>query len=185
MRVKLKLFTPLEILLNKVANFIFLTGFIFCLLLIVSAIPFAYAENISLEDVFASPEEFSEQEIQIEGEVIGEALNDAGGIWLNVSTGSQQIGVFSADKGMAEEITYWGSYSATGDQVRVKGIFYKECPDHQISDMHLGSLEVIRRGYRNEYKIFPRKQKLAKILSIICLTIAFIYFIKLKYGKRD
>lgn len=155
------------------------------MLLIVLVTPLAYAENISLEDIFASPEEFSGREFQIEGEVIGEALNDARGIWLNVSAGSQQIGVFSADKEMVEEIAYWGSYSATGDQVRIKGIFYKECPDHQISDMHLGSLEVIRSGYRNEYKISPQKRKLAKILSMICLTIAFIYLIKLRYGKRD
>ncbi len=159
--------------------------FIFCLLLMASAASFAYAENASLGDILASPEEFSGQEVQIEGEVIGEALNDAGGIWLNISTGPQQIGVFSADKEKVEEITYWGSYSATGDQVRIKGIFYKECLAHQISDVHLGSLEIIREGYRNEYPISPQKQQLAKMLSIICLTIAFIYLIKLKYGKRD
>ena len=148
------------------------------------AASFAYAENTSLEDLFASPEEFSRQEVQIEGEVIGEALNDPQGIWLNVSTGTQQIGVFSASKEKVEEITYWGSYSATGDRVRVKGIFYKECPDHQISDLHLGSLEIVQEGYKNEYKISRQKQQLAKILSIICLIIAFIYLIKLKYGKR-
>lgn len=160
--------------------------FIFCLLLIItSATFFAYAENISLEDIFAFPEEFSEKEVQIEGEVIGEPLNDPGGIWLNISTGSQQIGVFVFDKEKIEEITYWGSYEETGDHVRIKGIFYKECPDHQISDIHLGSLEIIREGYRNEYPISPQKQQLAKILSIICLAIAFIYLIKLKYGKRD
>lgn len=158
---------------------------IFCLLLTALAAPFAYAGNVSLGDILASPGEFSGREVQIEGEVIGEALNDAEGIWLNVSTGSQQIGIFSADKEKVEKITYWGSYSATGDWVRVKGIFHKECPDHQISDVHLGSLEIIREGYRNEYSISPQKQQLAKILSIICLIIAVIYLIKLKYGKRD
>jgi len=159
--------------------------FIFCLLLMASTTSFAWAENDSLEDIFTSPEEFSEQEVQIEGEVIGEALRDTQGVWINISSGPSQIGVFSSDKSITERITRWGSYEETGDQVSVKGIFYKECPDHQISDLHLERLEIIQEGYRNEYTISSQKQQLAKILSMICLAIAFIYLIKLKYGKRD
>ncbi len=146
---------------------------------------FAWAENASLEDIFTSPQEFSGQQVQIEGEVIGEALRDARGVWINISSGSSQIGVFSSDKSIAERITHWGSYKETGDQVSVKGIFYKECPDHQISDLHLERLEIIQEGYRNEYIISSQKKQLAKILSMICLAIAFIYLIKIKYGKRD
>ena len=159
--------------------------FIFCLLFLILATPFVYAKASVLEAILAFPNRFDQREVQIEGEAIGGPLNDAQGVWLNISTGSQQIGVFSSDKSVIERITHWGSYQETGDQVRVKGIFYKECPDHQISDVHLGSLEIIREGYRNEYPISPQKRQLAKILSIICLTIAFIYLIKLKYGKRD
>jgi len=159
--------------------------FIFCLLFLILATPFAYAKASVLEAILAFPDRFDQREVQIEGEAIGESLNDAQGVWLNISTGSQQIGVFSSDKSVIERITHWGSYQETGDRVRVKGIFYKECPDHQISDVHLGSLEILREGYRNEYPISPQKRRIAKILSIICLTIAFIYLIKLKYGKRD
>jgi len=159
--------------------------FIFCLVFIALVTSFAYAKASALEAILAFPDIFDQREVQIEGEAIGEPLNDAQGIWFNISTESQQIGVFSSDKSIIERITYWGSYQETGDQVRVKGIFYKECPDHQISDVHLESLEIIREGYINEYSISSQKQQLAKILSIICLIIAFIYLIKLKYGKRD
>ncbi|NQT28485.1 MAG: hypothetical protein HQ570_02690 [Candidatus Omnitrophica bacterium] len=159
--------------------------FIFCLLLAVSATSIAWAENDSLEDIFTSPKEFSEQQVQIEGEVIGEALRDAQGVWINISSGSSQIGVFSSDKSIIERIAHWGSYEETGDQLRITGIFYKECPDHQISDLHLASLEILREGYRNEYPISPQKQQLAKIFSMICLAIALVYLIRLKYGKRD
>ena len=159
--------------------------FIFCLLFMTLATSLAYAKASALEALLAFPDRFDQRRVQIEGEVIGEPLNDAQGVWLNISTGPQQVGVFSSDKNLIERIAYWGSYQETGDWVRVKGVFYKECPDHQISDVHLESLEIIREGYVNEYSISPQKQQLAKILSIICLIIAFIYLIKLKYGKRD
>lgn len=159
--------------------------FIFCLSFTALLASFAYAENASLKDILASPSNFTGKEVQIEGEVIGEPLNDEAGAWVNVSTGEEQIGVFFEDKDRIEEISYWGDYSTTGDQIRVIGVFYKDCLDHQISDLHLKSLKIIHKGYKNEYAISPWKEQLAKILSMICLAMALIYFIKLRYGKRN
>jgi len=161
-----------------------LKSFIFCLLFTTLLIPLVYAQSASLGDILAHPDNFIGKEVQIEGEVIGEPLNDPAGVWINISTKEQQIGVFVDNERKIEEITYWGSYSTTGDQVRVKGIFYKECLDHQISDIHLKSLELLGKGYKNEYTVSPGKVKLAKILSLICLVMALIYLIRLKYGKR-
>ncbi|MCK4912238.1 MAG: hypothetical protein KAS05_00785 [Candidatus Omnitrophica bacterium] len=159
--------------------------FIFCLLFTALFTSFVYAENASLGDILASPNNFTGKEVQIEGEVIGEPLNDEAGVWVNVSTGQEQIGVFFEDKERIEEIIYWGDYSTTGDQIRVIGVFYKNCPEHQVSDLHLKSLKIIHKGYENEYVISPWKKQLAKILSMICLAMALIYFIKLRYGKRN
>jgi len=158
--------------------------FIFSLLFLTLVTPFVYAKVSALEAVLAFPEKFNEKEVWIEGEVIGEPLKGAQGVWMNITSGSKQIGIFSSDKSIIEKITYWGSYHETGDQVRIKGVFYKECPVHQIRDVHLETLEIVKEGHRNKYPISAQKQQLAKILSVICLTTAFIYLIKLKYGKR-
>ncbi len=158
--------------------------FIFSLLFLTLATPFVYAKASALEAVLAFPEKFNEKEVWIEGEAVGEPLRDAHGVWINITSGSKQIGVFSSDQSIAEKITYWGSYRETGDRVRIKGVFYKECPVHQTRGVYLETLEVVKEGYRNKYPISAQKQQLAKILSIICLTTAFIYLIKLKYGKR-
>jgi len=159
--------------------------FIFCLLYITLLIPLVYAESISLGDILDFPDNFSGKEVQIEGEVIGEPLNNPKGVWINISGQQKKIGVFIDDKRKIEEINQWGSYGTIGDQVRVEGIFYKECPDHQISDIHLQRLELISKGYKNEYTVAPSKVKLAKILSLICLVMGLIYLIRLRYGKRD
>ncbi|MDP8290069.1 MAG: hypothetical protein P9M02_03770 [Candidatus Susulua stagnicola] len=158
--------------------------FIFCLLFVVLSIGFVYADSTSLEDILEFPDSYDGKEVQIEGEVIGEPLNGNLGVWVNVSA-KQQIGVFLADKEKIKEITYWGDYRTTGDQVRVKGIFYKDCPEHQISDVHCKSLEVVGKGHKNKYIISSQKKQLAKILSIIFLIIGLIYLIRLKYGKQD
>lgn len=155
----------------------------FLFFLITLIVPFAYAETIALEDILASPESFDKREVQVEGEAIGEPLRDDRGVWINISSGSKQIGVFSPDKKIAENITYWGSYKYRGDQLRITGIFYKDCPIYQISDIHLRSLEIIEKGRKNEFSASAQKQQLALGLSIICLITAAIYFIKMKYGK--
>ena len=158
--------------------------FIFSLLFIILTTSFVYAKASTLEAVLAFSEKFNEKEVWVEGEVIGESLKNAQGVWMNITSGPKQIGIFSSDKGIIEKITYWGSYRYTGDQVRRKVIFYKECPVHQTRDVHLETLEIVKEVYRNKHPISAQKQQLAKILSIICLMTAFVYLIKLKYGKR-
>jgi len=147
-------------------------------------VPFAYGEVTAIGDILDSPQAFDGVEVVIEGEVIGEGLKDARGVWINILSGRKQIGVFSPDKKIAGLITYWGSYRYTGDQVRIKGVFYKDCPVYQISNVRLNSLEIIKKGHENEFSVSSQKQQLTIVLSIICLTIASVYLIKLKYGKR-
>jgi aspartyl/asparaginyl-tRNA synthetase len=158
--------------------------FIFFILVSLLFLPFAYAKSSVLEAILAFPEKFDGQEVRIEGEVIGEPLRDNQGVWINITSGLKQIGIFSADEKVIEKITYWGSYRETGDQVMIRGVFYQECPLHQKPDVHLKNLQVIKVGQKNDYPVSPQKKQLAMVLSLICLTTALIYFIKLKYGKR-
>ncbi len=146
--------------------------------------PFLSVQASVLDAALTSPQEFSGQSITIEGEVVGEPLKDPQGVWVNIVSGSKQIGVFSSDKNMVDLITHWGSYRYRGDYLQVKGVFYKDCPVHQISDLHLEALRVIDQGQRREFVISAQKKRLAMMLSIICLTTAAIYFIKFQYGKR-
>ena len=156
--------------------------FFFFLMILIA--PFAYSEVTAIGDILDSPQAFDGLEVVIEGEVIGESLKDARGVWINILSDSRQIGVFSANAKIIDLITYWGSYRYTGDQVQIKGVFYKDCPVYQISNVRLNNLEIIEKGHENEFLVSSQKQQLTIVLFIICLTIASIYLIKLKYGKR-
>jgi len=133
---------------------------------------------VSLEEILNAPAEFDSKAVEIEAEVIGNPLKGVNGVWLNVKSGESNIGVFSLDAAVLESIKYWGSYGQKGDKLKIKGIFYKNCPLHQISDIHLNSLAVIEKGCENKMAVSSERIRLAVMLFIICLTTGLIYFIK-------
>lgn len=160
--------------------------FLISLLLLISGISLipAFAQKNSLKEVLNNPSAFDRKVIEIEGEVIGEPLKAEGGLWINIASGSYNIGVFSSDLEVLNPIEFWGSYKEKGDRVRIKGTFYKNCPWHQISDVHLTTLEVVEKGYKKEILVSPQKVQLSIILFTICLATATLYFIKRKYGRK-
>jgi len=145
---------------------------------------FAWAQSTPLEEILTHPDEFDSKMVEVEGEAVGEVLFTDKGAWINIKDSSYNIGVFSEKKGAFEGIKYWGCYGQEGDWVKIKGIFNKDCLLHQVSDLHLQSFEVKKRGHIKKRKVSSEKRKAATKLFIICLTTAVIYFIKLKYGKR-
>lgn len=150
---------------------------IFLTLIILAVFPcFAFAASLS--EILNAPDEFDSKVVEIEGEAIGNPLNSPNGVWINIKSGENNIGLFSPDKGVLEKIEHWGSYREKGDKLKIRGVFYKNCPLHQISGIHLNSLSIIERGSKNEVALPQERVKLALMLLIICLTTGLIYFIK-------
>lgn len=142
------------------------------------------AQSSSLDEVLVVPDSFDSKTVEIEGEVIGEVLLSDSGAWINIKDESYNIGIFAQKASEFTGIKHWGSHRQQGDRIKVKGVFSKDCPLHQISDLHLESFEVIKQGYARNIEASPQKKKAATNLFIICLTTAVIYLIKVKYGKR-
>ncbi|MFH1505348.1 MAG: hypothetical protein ABIH08_08225 [Candidatus Omnitrophota bacterium] len=132
----------------------------------------------SLEEILNEPNKFDGKVVEIEGEVIGNPLKGAGGIWINIKSEDYNMGIFSEDIKILEKIKYWGSYKEKGDYLAVEGVFYKHCPQHQIGGLHLKSLKVIERGHKNEVGVSKSKVKLTIIIFMICLALGLVYFIK-------
>ena len=146
--------------------------------------PFAYGEVTPLKEILNQPDIFDRKHVEIEGEAIGEVLKDPGGGWVNIASKGYNIGIFSPDAKTLERIEYWGSYKEKGDQLKIKGIFYKNCPWHQISGVHLETLEIVEKGGERVILVSPFKRRLATILFAMSLMIAVIYLIKRKYGRE-
>jgi hypothetical protein len=154
---------------------------IFLVLFLVLNLNFAWA--VSLSDILINPDEFDGKLVEIEAEVIGEQLVNKKGGWINVSVGGYNIGIFSSDPKVYDQIKHWGSYKEKGDLVRIKGIFYRNCSLHQISDIHLESLNIVKSGYENKEAVTKYKKWTGIFSSILCSIVTAIYFIKRKYAR--
>ncbi len=154
---------------------------------ITGAAIFAYAgyEPVSLGELINSPAKYDREIVSFQAEVIGEPLFTESGTWFNVTSGSYHIGVFLEDERFLDKIEYWGSYAEDGDILRVKGIFYKNCPLHYQLGVHLIDLEISQRGQKRKHLVSPKKEIFAWLSLIICLTMALIYLIKRQWKKKS
>ena len=64
-----------------------------------------------------------------EKRAIGEAMERGEYAWVNLSDGTNAIGIW-LPLTEAKLITYFGDYKNKGDSVRITGIFNRACADH-------------------------------------------------------
>ena len=144
-----------------------------------------YAASGRLGYILNHPDEFDGKVVTVEGEAIGGLLNDnRKGVWLNILDAGYNIGLYASNRALFKEVNNFGAYKKRGDTIEVKGIFYKNCPLHGERDIHVVSVKIVRRGYALRETVSGHEKFTSFALSIICLTLAVIYFIKLEYARR-
>jgi len=143
-------------------------------------------ESASLEEVLSDPKAYDGKRVVIEAEVVGEVLGNGQGEWINILDKGYNIGVFSSldSEDIFSTIKHWGSYKEKGDTVKVEGVFYKDCPQHQTSAIHVDQLKIVRKGFREKEIVSFDKKRMAMWLFIICLTVNLIYLIKVRHGRK-
>lgn len=145
---------------------------------------YLHAQSVSIGDLLKNPKRFNKKTVEVQGEMIGEALKGNQGIWFNISEDGKNVGIFSSAKESISQIEYWGSYEATGDLVRIRGAFYKDCPQHQMTGIHLKDLEVVKKGEKRDHPVSFKKKKAAVSFFIMCVVIAIIYSAKRRYARK-
>mgnify|MGYP001036317191 FL=1 len=85
--------------------------------------------------------------VTLTGEVVSERLAGGDGhVWVNVLSGGVAIGVWMPDQ-LAADLEVFGSFSHTGDIVRVTGVLNEGCDAHGGDlDVHAESVELLVRG---------------------------------------
>jgi hypothetical protein len=138
-----------------------LTLFLLCLYPVI-----AVGEEVGSNDLIEQAKAYDGQEIVYSGEVIGDILDAGDHVWLNVSDGSNAIGVWT-DRNLAREVQVAGRYAQHGDTVQVTGTFLRACPDHGGDfDIHAKSVTLIQRGYPVSHDVTRWKVWLAVLLTM-------------------
>lgn len=92
--------------------------------------------------------------ITLEGEVISEVLaGGPGHVWVNVVSEGVAIGIWAPAE-LAEDLEVFGTWSHTGDRVRVTGAFHEACDDHGGDlDVHADSIVLLERGTERDHPV--------------------------------
>lgn len=93
-------------------------------------------------------------EVTFEGEVVSEALSGGNGFaWLNVLSGGVAVGVWAPDA-MTGAVESFGTWSRSGDTVRVTGTLNEACDAHGGDlDVHASAIAVISPGELRDHPI--------------------------------
>jgi hypothetical protein len=148
--------------------------FAFLAIFILYSCPFAaMGEDISSTQLINQAKAYDTQEVTYSGEVIGDILNAGDHVWLNVSDGSNALGIWAVSE-LASDVEIAGRYSQHGDDIRITGIFNRACPEHGGDmDIHAESITLLNRGYPIIHEVQRWKLWLAAGLTIgaaVCLA---------------
>jgi len=147
----------------------------------------SFSEPTTINALIERSAEFDGKKVSLTGEVIGDCLKNSKGLWINLLSGGDAIGVFikPKDKAIIDKVKNFGSYKRKGDILEVEGIFYRYSPRHANLALYAESIKLVSSGYVLKEYISPMKVRLIIIFFIIYLTLYLIYLIKVKYNKNQ
>lgn len=133
------------------------------------------SEYTNYNDLIENAKVLDGKYIEVKGEAIGESMRRGGYTWINISDGSNAIGIWLKNQ-EADKVKNYGSYMEKGDIVKAAGTFNRACYEHGGDmDIHGESLSIVEIGHREDYPLNKRKMKEAIILSIITFILFVIY----------
>jgi hypothetical protein len=158
------------------------------LTLVFAVIPYSVCsaqEITNYNDIIENGKELDGKIVIIKGEAIKEAMKRGDYTWINISDGSNAMGIWikSSD---SEKISFYGDYKHKGDTVKVTGTFNRSCSEHGGDmDIHGGTLEIVLPGEETVRPLDTDKIKLSGILIIITAMLAVSYYIRQVVKHRN
>jgi len=118
---------------------------------------------VSTADLIEKSKTYDGREVVYRGEAVGDILNRGGGAWVtvnddhyskkplriseNLKGGNSGIGVYGPREDI-DRISFLGSYTARGDFVEVRGVFYLTSVEHGGDTCIVArSVRVLERGH--------------------------------------
>jgi len=136
---------------------------------------YAGDNSVSVNELIENSAGYNGKSISIKGEAIGECLERGDNSWVNISDGSNAIGIWMT-KEEASGITYYGDYKYTGDTLVITGVYFESCKEHGGEpDIHCSTLKISKIGEMKSEKIPTAKILLAVGFSSLALLLYMSY----------
>jgi hypothetical protein len=148
-----------------------------CLLLLVMipAVAFASAVKVSSTDLIENALALDGQTVVYTGEAIGDLMPRGDHAWVNLSDGSNAIGVW-IDADMLRTVSTMGRYGQVGDILQVTGVFHRACQEHGGDmDLHAEQIVVLQKGHTVQGAVSGWKIILAIMFMVLDIVILIVY----------
>lgn len=134
------------------------------------------SEFTNYNDLIENAKALDGKFVEIKGEAIGESMKRGAYTWINISDGSNAVGIWLKNQEVDKVKTY-GSYKFMGDTIKIAGTFNRACSVHGGDmDIHGGSLTIVETGHKVDHPLSKWKLKEATSLAIITLILFGLYY---------
>lgn len=116
------------------------------------------------------------QTVVYRGELIGDVLTRGNYEWLNVSDGSNAIGIWT-EKRLLNTALIPGRYGQKGDTLGITGVFHRSCREHGGDmDIHAMQIEILAHGSATPSVVVTWRVVAAVILTCadLCMLAWFL-----------
>lgn len=147
---------------------------------------FVAPPSVSISNLVTQSRSYDGRVITIEGEAIGDLMIRGKDGWVNLSDGSNAIGIYASAEHFGT-IKHLGRYEVVGDRARVTGTFYDACPVHSgETDIHASSVTIVKPGNFISEILDRNKLNLSLELALLAmLAFALRQFVrKVSGGQR-
>jgi hypothetical protein len=143
-----------------------------------------FAEEITnYNDLIENGKILDGSEVTIVGEAVGEPMKRGEYAWVNISDGSNAIGIWLKFSDV-QKISFYGNNKSKGDTVKISGEFHRACVEHGGDmDIHSLSIEISDKGYSINEIVNMSKVKLSLILSLVTAILAYYNLIYLRSNQ--
>lgn len=143
----------------------------------------SFASTISItpiNDLILNAFSYDGKEVRVIGEVIGEAMERPGGVFLNINDNGSCIGIFVSKELYSKlHITYFGNYKSIGDKVEVYGIFHKAW-DKQKGEICIEAKNIKVLSLGHPRNITPSNS----LLVMTGISIIFLLILSIMYRRK-
>lgn len=150
-------------------------------ILLVVALPFAYAgetETISLNELIENSQAYDGKVIQVQGEVLLEAMERDSSAWININDGTNAMGVYMPQESV-QAIQHYGDYHTIGDTIHIEAVFNRSCKVHGGDmDLHFNKFIQITPGKVRVVPVIPYTIWIAIGLTLVTASI-IVYYMKI------
>lgn len=137
---------------------------------------FSHASDYVLsKTLIENAKSFDKKDITYRGEAVTAIMPRGGFSWVNVSDGTNAIGVWTKSSEL-KDVRFLGGYNKKGDILEVVGVFNRACKMHNGElDIHARSIKVITAGHPLEERIDKNNIKATVWLFLLAIAITIIF----------